>query len=101
MDDGKIIDAFTRKFGILNAWGYTKEDWLMLKNSLFNSAMKNYIEGNYMVFKHDKFGFQISLQVSVPGIHQKAGREYKFITGFLILPNGRIRNTTFFGGKIK
>ncbi len=102
VDDDKIfVDAFRRKFGIINSWGYTIDDGEVLKKNLIESVTENYIIGNYKIFKYDEFGFQISLQVSVPGVRHKIGREYKFITGFMVYPNGKIENTTFFGGKIK
>lgn len=101
-DNGKIDDAFNRKLGLLNAWGgYTTNDKELLKNNLMQSATKQYINGEYSIFVYDKFGFRISIPVSVPGINIKQGRDYKFITGFMVWPNGKIENTTFFGGKIK
>ncbi len=99
--DKKINDAYERKFGLINAWGYTETDKSLLKVNLIRSVTEQYLKGEYKIFKYDEFGFRISIQVSVPGINQKNGKTYKFITGFMVWPNGKIQNTTFFGGKVK
>lgn len=100
-DNGKIEDVYSRKPGLIYAWGYTDNDKILLKNNLIKSATEKYLKGEYKIFIYDKFGFRISIEVSIPGINQKAGKQYKFVTGFMVWPNGRIENTTVFGGKVK
>ena len=51
--------------------------------------------------QYNEYGIQITIIASIPGINYKKGRNYKFQTGFMIYPNGKIENTTIFGGKIK
>lgn len=99
--DDKMDDVYARKFGLIEAWGYTENDKALLKSNLIRSATEKYLNGDYKLFIYDEFGFRFSIQVSVPGIHHKAGRIYQFITGFMVWPNGKIKNTTFFGGKVK
>ncbi len=99
--DDKIYDFFDRKNGLATAWGYTIADKTLFKDSYTTSVQQQYLNGDYSIFKYDGFGFQITIIASVPGINEKQGKTYKFQTGFMVYPNGKIQNTTIFGGKIK
>lgn len=99
--EGKIIDFFDRKYGLSDAWGYTSQNKELFKKEYVNSVTKKYINGEYSIFKYDEFGFQITIIASVPGINEKQGKNYRFQTGFMVYPNGKIENTTIFGGKVK
>ena len=101
IDDRKIDDFYRRKNGLANAWGYSLLEKNDFKKAFINSVLKEYLNGNYVIFKHDGFGIQITIIASIPGINYKKGRTYIFKTGFMIYPNGKIENTTIFGGKVK
>lgn len=101
VDDRKINDFYRRKSGLATAWGYSFFEKNDFKKAFIRSVLKEYINGEYSIFKYDGFGIQITIIASIPGINYKKGRNYKFQTGFMIYPNGKIENTTIFGGKIK
>ena len=65
-------------------------------------AMKEaYVLGNYKRKAHDKYGFRINIQVEMPGVNEKAGKIFKFNSGFTIFPNGKLKMNTPFGGWTK
>lgn len=97
----KVDDMYRRKCGLITAWGYTVESKEIFKEKLVNSVMQKYLNGDYSIFKYDEFGFRITIIASVPGMNEKEGKIYRFQTGFMVYPNGRIENTTIFGGKVK
>ena len=101
VDDRKIDDFYRRKNGLAVAWGYSFLEKNIFKKEFINSVLNEYLNGNYSIFKYDEHGIQITIIATVPGINYKLGRAYKFQTGFMIYPNGRIENTTIFGGKAK
>lgn len=101
VENTKVDDFFRRKNGLAISWGYTEKDKSIFKDSFISSTQLKYLIGDYSIFKYDEFGFQITIIASIPGINEKQGKTYKFQTGFMIYPNGKIQNTTIYGGKIK
>ena len=100
-NDGKFDDLFSRKDGLVSAWGYNDNEKEIFKNNFLPLVKKEYINGNYKIFKYDEYGIQLSIYVTIPGINEKAGKFYKRETGFMLFPNGEIRNTTIIGRKWK
>ena len=96
---GKIDDFFTRKIELAASWGYKESDKEIFRKRYEFLVRQAFINGNYKEFKHDKFGFQISIYISMPGNNEKSGKYYNRQAGFTIFPNGTLKNNTIFGGK--
>lgn len=101
VDNGKINDFFNRKIGLSKSWGYGVSNKTTFLNNFIKGVLTNYSKGHYQIFKHDKYGVQITIFTEIIGINEKKGRKYKFKTGFTVFTNGKLKNNTIFGGKIK
>lgn len=84
---------------MVSSWGYNIQDAQELEAIIKKLAVKAFIQGEYTIFKHDKFGVQISIRMSIPGKNEKYGRFYKRESGFTIYPNGKIKNNTLIAKK--
>ena len=74
-------------------WGYTKDDAPWLKKNFEIQALNNYLKGNYKLKQLDEYGQRLAIPISL--------NEKTFYSGWMLCPEGEIRNTTPFGGWIK
>lgn len=82
-DNGKL-----KLFGLL---GFLKEDSQYLKKEYENQAKEQYLKGNYVLGKLNRYGQRITI-----AIHLHNGIELK--SGWLVHPSGGITCTTPLGG---
>ena len=75
---------------IFELLGYGKSDSEILKKELENQALKEYLSGNYLLKNLDGNGQRVSIPVFLAG--------KGFYTGWILEPEGHIRNTTPFVG---
>lgn len=78
---------------LFTSWGYTVDNAEELQKILNSQAIKNYTLGNYKLKKLDDYGQRISIPINIKG--------NQFYSGWMLEPEGKIRNTTPFGGWIK
>lgn len=95
---GKFDDFFTRKRGIYLAFGYTDDDREEFIKNFSDIVKAAYAKGNYTLFEHVNAGFKINVFVDVPGKGVKEGRIYKFKSGWVIFPDGKLKANTIHAG---
>lgn len=78
---------------LFESWGFTVDDSEKLKKTFESEAYENYIKGNYVLNTLDDYGQRLSIPINLNG--------HKFYSGWMLCPEGLIRNTTPFGGWIK
>ena len=79
------------------SWGYTITDAQWLKDEIERQARERYTSGEYTLGKLDIRGQRINIRVTIP---RKDGLgEVSFITGWMVLPNGKLKLNTPYGGK--
>ncbi len=81
------------KKNLFESWGYTIQDSERLKQNIEFMARENYKLGNYLLKALDDYGQRLAIPVNLNG--------HRFYTGWMLCPEGLIRNTTPFGGWIK
>lgn len=79
---------------MFESWGYSADDSETLINEYCVQAKKNYWEGNYVLKNLDQFGQRLAIPISL-------SKNRSFYSGWILGPEGELRNTTPFGGKIK
>lgn len=99
MGNNKINYFFKDKGELFYAWGYKKEDKnefvKSLKLSIINSYIKGeYANGSYNDSKDIKYGFRINIFVTLNGGNEKCKNRYNLKAGFIVYPNGKLRNIT-------
>lgn len=78
---------------LFESWGYTIHDSQYLVTEYESQAVQQYLSGNYVLKNLDKYGQRIAIRTTLNG--------HTFYSGWMIYPEGLIKNTTTFGGKIK
>ena len=78
------------KLAIFESLGYNKNDSKRLKTEYEKQALEEYLNGNYILKDLDKNGQRLAIAISLDG--------KKLYTGWMVEPEGKIRNTTPFGG---
>lgn len=78
---------------LFESWGFKIQDSNMLKTIIELQASENYKLGKYVLKSLDIFGQRLAIPVNLNG--------RSFYTGWLLCPEGLIKNTTPFGGWIK
>lgn len=78
---------------MFESWGYSLSDSELLKNEFEKQALEQYLKGNYILKGLDCNGQRIAIPINLKG--------YIFYSGWMVYPNGVIKNTTPFGGWIK
>ena len=81
------------KKNLFESWGFTIEDSEMLKEKFQLIACENYKLGNYILKSLDGYGQRLAIPINLNG--------HEFYSGWMLCPEGLIRNTTPFGGWIK
>ena len=78
---------------IFQSWGYSIDDIYELQQTIENQARENYVEGNYELRGLDQYGQRVAIPIDLKG--------HVFNSGWMLYPEGEIRNTTPFGGWVK
>ncbi len=81
------------KKSIFESLGFSVKDSQRLKLELEKQGLANYLLGNYVLKNLDSNGQRLAIPVSLAG--------KTFYTGWMLEPEGKIRNTTPFGGWTK
>lgn len=81
------------KIKIFNKLGYTINDAEYLRNEYCKQALTQYLHGNYKLKNLDKMGQRLAIPITLGNS--------KFYSGWMLYPEGKIKNTTPFGGWIK
>ena len=84
---------------IFEKLGYSIEDSEFLQKTISASALENYKNGNYILKNLDKYGQRMSIETQVSS--KDRTKSIKFYSGWRLYPNGKIINTTPFGGWLK
>lgn len=79
------------------SWGYSVSDPIWLKNEIEKQALKKYLSGDYTLGKLDKRGQRINIRVTIP--RKDGSVSVSFITGWMIMPNGKLKLNTPYGEK--
>ncbi len=82
---------------IFENWGYTIADAKWLQQEIEKQAKNKYIEGDYKIGVLNQYGQRISIRVEI--YRKDTYEKVSFITGWLVLPNGKINLNTPYGGK--
>ena len=78
---------------LFESFGYNINDSYFLQHEFQKQAKEHYVKGNYELKGLDFNGQRIAVPISINGKN--------FYTGWMVYPNGYIKNTTPFGGWIK
>lgn len=73
--------------------GFTVDDSKYLQEEFCNQALIQYLSGNYILKNLDERGQRLAIPIKL--------RDAKFYSGWMVYPEGKIINTTPFGGWIK
>ena len=73
--------------------GFSIDDSEYLKQEYCQQALQKYLNGDYELKELDKFGLRISISIRL--------NDVDLLSGWLLKPNGKIRNITPFGGWLK
>lgn len=79
------------------SWGYTIADSQWLKDEIERQAREKYVSGEYTLGKLDIRGQRINIRVTIPRKNEPG--DVSFITGWMVLPNGKLKLNTPYGGK--
>lgn len=79
------------------SWGYTVDDAKWLQGELERQAREKYTSGEYTLGKLDIRGQRINIRVTIP--RKDGSGDVSFITGWMVLPNGKLKLNTPYGGK--
>lgn len=88
-----IFKGVGGKKELFESWGYSLNDSELLKNEFEKQAIEQYLKGNYILKGLDCNGQRIAIPINLKG--------NIFYSGWMVYPNGLIKNTTPFGGWIK
>ncbi|MDR3292542.1 MAG: hypothetical protein LBT20_00370 [Clostridiales bacterium] len=81
--------------------GYTLAEAQELYDIIKAQSIENYGNGNYVIGELNKYGQRISIPCTIRSKGRTPEKEYYFYTGWMVFPNGKIKNNTPFGGFIK
>lgn len=73
--------------------GFSKNDSYFLQQEFCKQAEEQYLAGNYVLKQLDPRGQRMAIPITLSG--------HSFFSGWLLLPEGKIQNTTPFGRWIK
>ena len=79
------------------SWGYSVDDAKWLQAEMERQAREKYISGEYTLGKLDIRGQRIDIRVTIP--RKDGSGDVSFITGWMVLPNGKLKLNTPYGGK--
>lgn len=99
---GKIKDyLFVKKVDLMKSMGYIIDDAEEVYNIIAESAKKEFLKGKYELGVLNRYGQRVSIAVELAGKRDKNGRVYRFISGWMAYPNGKLHNNTPFSGFVK
>ena len=87
----------TEKNKAFESWGYSVDDAKWLQAEMERQAREKYISGEYTLGKLDIRGQRIDIRVTIP--RKDGSGDVSFITGWMVLPNGKLKLNTPYGGK--
>ncbi len=87
-----IFSPNNSKKEIFEKWGYTVENSSQLKAEFEKQAREQYIKGNYKLKGLDYNGQRLAIPITL--------NNNTFYSGWIVYPDGKIKNTTPFGGWI-
>lgn len=73
--------------------GFDLKDSVYLQNEFCYQALNQYLSGNYILKNLDIRGQRLAIPINLSGV--------VFYSGWLLCPEGKIKNTTPFGGWVK
>lgn len=79
------------------SWGYSVSDSIYLKNEIEKQALEKYLSGDYTLGKLNRRSQRINIRVTIPRKNETGS--VSFITGWMIMPNGKLKLNTPYGGK--
>lgn len=82
---------------VFESWGYTIDDAKWLQEELERQAKKKYVSGDYELGKLNAFGQRINIIIEIP--RKDKDGTVRFISGWMVEPNGKIKLNTPYGGK--
>lgn len=89
----KNIEDSKGKNKIFYDLGYNINNSQYLQNEYCKQALSQYLVGNYVLKNLDRRGQRLAIPISLNGI--------TFYSGWMLYPEGEIKNTTPFGGWMK
>lgn len=81
------------KKDLFESFGYNIYDSYSLKQEYEKQAIEKYLDAEYILKNLDFCGQRIAIEINLKG--------NMFLSGWIVEPEGKIRNTTPFGGWIK
>ncbi|MDE6870392.1 MAG: hypothetical protein K2J75_06655 [Clostridia bacterium] len=91
--------AYNGKIQLYIKWGYDIMDMGYLINELSRQAKENYSNGDFKLGLLNGYGQRISI---VTKLERKDRKEIvKFLTGWMVYPDGNIKLITPYGGTVK
>lgn len=96
--DAYIFDSIRNggKKALFESWGYGIMDSQWLQQEFERQAKEKYESGDFSLGKSDDYGQRINIEIELPR-KDKIGT-VKFISGWMVYPNGVIKNATPMGG---
>lgn len=82
---------------LFKEWGYTVDDAAWLQTEIERQARDKYISGEYTLGKLDARGQRVSIRVAIP--RKNGSGDVSFLTGWMVLSDGKIKLNTPYGGK--
>ncbi|MDE6758134.1 MAG: hypothetical protein K2J89_02505 [Clostridia bacterium] len=84
---------------LFSDWGYDKIDSRYLTEEFIGQAEEKYCEGEFELGLLNEYGQRISIIIELDCKDEKG--KVKFLTGWMVYPNGNIKLTTPYGGTVK
>ena len=79
------------------SWGYSVDDAKWLQAEIERQAREKYISGEYILGKLNVFGQRINIVIEIP--RKDGSVTVTFTSGWMVLPNGKLKLNTPYGGK--
>jgi len=93
-------DFFKRKKHLFYGLGYTNHDEKEIMDYYASEIRKNYRYGNYYLYKHWEYGYQVNINITIHGKDQFKHKFHSFKSGITIYPNGKLKIATIFAGRL-
>ncbi len=87
------------KKGLFENLGYDKIDSQQLLDEYCRQAQEKYADGNFMLHELKGHGQIINIAITLP--NKKDGGKVTIKSGWMVYPDGQIKLTTVFAGRIK
>lgn len=87
---------FVKKVDLMKSMGYIIEDVQEVYDTIAECAKREFLKGKYELGQLSKHGQRLSITVELSGKRNKQGRTYRFISGWMAYPNGKLHNNTPF-----